>query len=144
MPEAKGDILLFERTHTPHNSGIAWSHRCRRPAVLGVRVECSVSGMPDPKILRIGDRIRILRVPDADLRQRESEIASHAELAGWTADSLERIIAQSPVVQISRIDEDGCVWYDATIIGLAGKQEQHSLIVYNDHTWEPVSDTDGQ
>jgi hypothetical protein len=98
--------------------------------------------MPDPKTLRIGDRIRILRVPDTDLRQREREIASNAELAGWTADSIELIIAQSPVVQISRIDEDGCVWYDATIIGLAGKEEEHTLIVYNDDTWELVSDSE--
>ena len=98
--------------------------------------------MPDPKTLRIGDRIRILRVPDADLRQREREIASNAELAGWTADSIERIIAQSPVVQISRIDDDGSVWYDATIIGLAGKEEEHSLIVYNDDTWELVGDNE--
>jgi len=66
--------------------------------------------MPDPKTLRVGDRIRILRVPEADLRQRDSEIARNAEMAGWTADSIERIIAQSPVVRVSGIDEYGCVW----------------------------------
>ena len=85
--------------------------------------------MPDPKALRVGDRIRILRVPDADLRQRENEIASNAEMAGWTADSIERIITQTPIVQVSRIDEDGCVWYDATITGSDGTEEEHSLIV---------------
>lgn len=65
--------------------------------------------MPDPKTLQIGDSIRILRVPENDLHQRANEIASGTEMVGWTADSIERIIAQTPVVQISQIDEYGCV-----------------------------------
>lgn len=92
--------------------------------------------MPDPKILRIGDRIRILCVPPSDLQQREREIAEKTEMAGWTADSIERIISQTPVVSISRIDEDGSVWYDASIVGPDGQEELHSLIVYDDDTWE--------
>ena len=92
--------------------------------------------MPDPKTLRIGDRIRILRVPQNDLQQRERELAEKTEMPAWTADSIERIIEQTSVVSISRIDEDGCVWYDASIIGPDGKEEEHSLIVYNDDTWE--------
>jgi hypothetical protein len=101
-----------------------------------------LAALPDPKTLRIGDRIRILRVPNGDLKQRESEIASGAEMAGWTADSIERIISQTPVVRISRIDEYGCVYYDATIIGPEGREESHSLIIYNDDTWEPIGDAD--
>jgi hypothetical protein len=99
--------------------------------------------MPDPKTLAIGDRIRILRVPDADLRQREQELATGSELAGWTADTIERIIAQTPVVTIWQVDEDGCVWYEATIIGPRGTQEEHSLILYNDDTWEKVDEASG-
>jgi hypothetical protein len=94
--------------------------------------------MPDPTKLKIGDRIRILRVPENDLQQRERELAANTEMAGWTADSIERIIEQTPVVRISRIDEYGCVWYDASIVGLDGRQEEHSLIVYDDNTWERV------
>lgn len=59
-------------------------------------------------------------------------------MAGWTADSIERIIAQTPVVQISQIDDDGCVWYETAILGPEGKEERHSLIVYDDDTWEFV------
>ena len=92
--------------------------------------------MPDPKTLRVGDRIRILRVPESDLRQRENEIATGSEMAGWTAGSIERIIAQSPVVRISQIDDDGCVWYDASIVGPDGTEEEHYLIVYDDDSWE--------
>lgn len=92
--------------------------------------------MPDPKTLKIGDRIRILSVPQNDLQQRERELAENTEMPGWTADSIERIIEQSPVVSISRIDEYGCVWYDVAIIGPDGQEEEHSLIVYEDGTWE--------
>lgn len=92
--------------------------------------------MPDPTSLKVGDRIRILSVPKNDLQQRERELAGNTEMAGWTADSIERIIEQSPIVKISRIDEYGCVWYDATVIGLDGAEEEHSLIVYDDDTWE--------
>ena len=96
--------------------------------------------LPHPNTLRIGDRIRILRVPESDLRQRGNELASGAELAGWTADSIERIIAQTPIVQISQIDDYGCVWYETAIIGPEGKEEFHSLIVYDDDTWESVEE----
>ncbi|TWT73475.1 hypothetical protein Pla123a_38110 [Posidoniimonas polymericola] len=95
--------------------------------------------MPDPKSLRIGDRIRILRVPQCDLKQRERELSENTELAGWTADTIERIIEQTPVVSVSRIDEDGSVWYDTSIVGRDGCEEQHSLIVYEDDTWERLA-----
>lgn len=98
--------------------------------------------MPDPKNLKPGDQIRILRVPDADLRQLAREVASGAEMAGWTADSIERIINQKPIVQIERVDDDGCVWYEAELIGSDGDTKYHSLIIYNDDPWEPVGDPD--
>jgi len=94
--------------------------------------------VPDPGTLKVGHHIRILRVPDADLRQRNNEMASNAEMPGWTADTIERIIVQSPIVQISRIDDDGCVWYDTSIVGPDGTDEEHTLIIYHDETWEIV------
>ena len=81
------------------------------------------------RTLKPGDRIRLLCVPESDLQQRERELWDGAEMAGWTADSIERIIEQSPIVTIARIDEYGCVWYDASIIGPEGTEEKHSLIV---------------
>jgi hypothetical protein len=117
---------------------------------LGLAVPCrsllkkdSVIAMPDPRSLKIGDRIRILSVPQKDLEQRERELAEKAEMAGWTANSIERIIEQSPVVRISRIDEYGCAWYETSIIGPDGTEENHSLIVYDVDTWERMdSSTD--
>ena len=63
-------------------------------------------------------------------------------MPGLTADSIERIIEQSPVVSIARVDECGCVWYDTTIIGPGGAKEEHSLIVHDDNTWERVDASD--
>ena len=96
--------------------------------------------MPDPKTLAPGDRIRILSIPEADLRQREREIATSAEAAGWTADTIERIIDQTPIVRVERVDDNGCVWCEAELIGPDGDTEYHSLIVYHDDTWEHVTD----
>lgn len=95
--------------------------------------------MPDPRVLKIGDRIRILSVPQKDLNQREQELADKSEMVRWTADSIEKIIAQSPVVRISRIDSYGAVWYDAAIIGTDGAEEHHSLILYDDDTLDVVN-----
>jgi protein involved in polysaccharide export with SLBB domain len=95
--------------------------------------------VPDPQTLKPGDRIRILCVPIPDLRQREREIASGTEMPGWTADTIERIIDQAPIVQVQRVDDDGCVWYEVELIGPAGDTEYHSLIIYADETWEHVT-----
>lgn len=94
--------------------------------------------MPDTNRLRIGDRIRILRVPEADLRQREREIVEGTEMADWTADTIERIIESQPIVTISRIDEYGSVWYDVVLIMDDGETHEHSLIVYADDTGEHI------
>lgn len=94
--------------------------------------------MPDPKLLTVGDRIRILRVPEGDLRQRVQDSETGSALPGITADRIERIIHQTPVVPICRVDEDGYVWYVTTITGADGIEELHALIVYNDDTWEKI------
>ena len=40
--------------------------------------------MPDRTQLKIGDRIRLLRIPQGELDQRERELRAGAEDAGWT------------------------------------------------------------
>ena len=91
--------------------------------------------MPDRSLLRIGDRIRLLTVPVCDLAQRKRELDSHAEMAGWTADTIERIIATNPVVTIKRIDEYGAPWFEVDLAGGDG-MEHHSLMVLDDDSWE--------
>ena len=91
--------------------------------------------MADRTKLRIGDRIRLLAVPACDLEQREREIATNAEMAGWTADTIERIIASDPVVVIDRIDEYGASWFEVELDGDEGV-EHHSLTILDDESWE--------
>jgi hypothetical protein len=91
--------------------------------------------MPDRTALKIGDRIRLLRVPAGDLEQRERELREGAEDAGWTADTIERILAQDPVVTISSIDEYGLPWFQYELKRANGKVEYHSLAIMEDESW---------
>jgi hypothetical protein len=91
--------------------------------------------MPDRTKLKIGDRIRLLRVPQGDVEQRERERREGAEHAGCTADTIERIIAQDPVVTISSIDEHGLPWFDYELKSPSGEIEHHSLAIMEDESW---------
>lgn len=73
-----------------------------------MRRKLSPLTMRDRTQLKIGDRVRRQRGPQADLEQRERELREGAEAAGWTAGTIERIIAQGPAVTISPIDRYGC------------------------------------
>ena len=91
--------------------------------------------MPDRTRLKIGDRVRLLRVPQGDLDQRERELRDGEEGAGWTADTIERIIAQGPVVTISWIDEHGYPWFEYKLKSAGGRIEHHSLAIMDDESW---------
>ena len=92
--------------------------------------------VPDRSTLRVGDRIRLLHVPEGDLKQRERELETEVDEPGWTADTIERILAQDPVVTISRIDEYGMPWFDYLLLVPHGPPEQHSLAIMEDDSWE--------
>ena len=94
--------------------------------------------MPDHTALEVGHSIRLVRVPEADLQQRDRELREGAEDAGWTADTIERIIKQDPIVTISRIDEYGYPWFDYELKREDGTIEDHSLAIMEDDSWEPV------
>lgn len=94
--------------------------------------------MPDRSLLRAGDRIRLLTVPSCDLAQRQRELAAHAEMAGWTADTIERIIVTDGVVTIDRIDEYGAAWFEVELRCGDGI-EHHSLMIVDDDSWERCS-----
>lgn len=91
--------------------------------------------MPDRTKLKIGDRIRLLRVPQLDLEQRERELRDKVEHAGWTANTIERIIAQDPVVTISWIDDFVSPWFEYALKDDDGEIEHHSLAMMEDESW---------
>ena len=92
--------------------------------------------VPDHTKLKIGDRIRILKVPNCDLEQRKHEIAKGLEDDGWTANTIEGIIAQDPVVTISMIDEYGQGWFEYQLITEDGQIEEHWIAIMDDDSWE--------
>ena len=75
--------------------------------------------MPDRTQLKVGDKIRILSVPQADLDQRVEERKYGLEDAGWTADTIERIIAECLVVEIEEvelIDDTRLAWFSVEFL----------------------------
>lgn len=91
--------------------------------------------MPDRKKLKIGDKIRILSVPESDIKQRRIEIAEGKDNPGWTADIIELIISQNPIVKIDEIDDFGQPWFSCDLM-VNGKPEQHTLAIMEDSSWE--------
>ena len=96
----------------------------------------SVQPMPNPKLLKIGDKIRLLCVPERDLAVRERELRDGDENPGWTANTIERVIAQDPIVTIWLIDEYGRPWFECFPIGENGIKESHSICISDDASWE--------
>ncbi|MEM7263445.1 MAG: hypothetical protein AAF488_15755 [Planctomycetota bacterium] len=90
--------------------------------------------MPDRTQLRSGSRIRILAVPQCDLDQRERERAEGLPDAGWTADTIERVIAEHPVVTVTSIDEYGSPWFEVELSG-DDEPEEHSIMILDDDSW---------
>jgi hypothetical protein len=64
--------------------------------------------------------------------QREREIADGAEMAGLTADTLEKIMATDPVVTISFVDEYGMPWFERDLISDDGVVKHHALGIGKD------------
>lgn len=91
------------------------------------------------RTLKPGECIRLLCVPESDLRQRERELRDGAEMAGWTADTLERILSLDPVVTIDHVDEYGMPWFAYELVGDDGRIEYHSLGIAEDESWERVN-----
>ena len=92
--------------------------------------------MPDRHTLRIGEKIRLLRVPAHDVLARERELRDNVDSPGWTADTIERILAQDPVVTIARIDEYGQPWFDYVLRRPDGTHEEHTHAIMDDGSWE--------
>ena len=94
--------------------------------------------MPDRTKLRVGERVRVLTVPVGDLEQREREIIAGSEDAGCTANTIERIIKEHPIVAISKVDEYGLAWFDVELQDSTGHIHYHSLAIVDDNSWEKL------
>jgi len=91
--------------------------------------------MPDRTKLKIGDRIRLLCVPNLDLEQRERELRAGMADAGWTANTIEQILACDPVVTISSLEDD-MPWFEYELPADPGEIAHHFIAVMDDDSWE--------
>lgn len=91
--------------------------------------------MPDRSCLKVGDAIRLLQVPKGDLEQRDRQQRRGDGDAGWTANTIEQILAQNPIVEISWIDEYGYPWFEYHLLCRGGKVEHHALAIMEDESW---------
>lgn len=116
--------------------------------------------------LKVGDKIRILCVPQRDWQQREREMKglpiiddeklmkqlryqrgmakrklikyiehNYFDYRGYTANTIEKIIEQNPIVEISEIDDEGIPLYEAEI-----GEETHSISILpeDNGSWELI------
>lgn len=87
--------------------------------------------MPDPRSLRVGDRIRFVAFPDA---WSEPGYLVHAEDRAFLRDRIER----RRVCRIARLDADGWPWFDGRTVDAEGRTVHHSWGVFESTGWERV------
>ncbi len=90
--------------------------------------------MPDRTKLKIGDKIKLLHVPDFDLKQREKEPVLCDDMLP-TATVLEKVMKQFSFVVIDTIDEYQSPWFSVDI-EVNGEMEHHTLAIMDDESWE--------
>ena len=92
------------------------------------------------KALRVGNKIKLIKIPQIDIEQRERELQNKSDMPGLTADTLEKILENNPVVRISEIDELGNPWFDYELLDNEGVRHYHSIRIIDNDSWEYLAD----
>lgn len=92
--------------------------------------------MPDRKQLKIGDQIRLLKVPDLDMKQMEEDCSKGVEEPDFTVKVLRHLLSTHPVVTITQIDADGRPWFDCELKNDQDEVVYHSIMILDDDSWE--------
>jgi hypothetical protein len=82
------------------------------------------------KALKVGDKIRFVRLPTLDREQYEHTGDD------FTVRVIQKLISEAVVCSIGRIDEYGYPWFDYEMVAEDGETEHHSLAVMDDESWE--------
>jgi len=96
--------------------------------------------VPDPRTLHVGDRIRIVACPKADVAQMAVAMRRGNPDAQFTVRILQRLADRRQVVCIDQIDEYGKPWFSYRFRNKRGRQEEHSLAVMDEASWEMFDD----
>ena len=87
--------------------------------------------MPDPRQLKVGDRVRFVSLPEAWQHPKYRVDSESREL-------IELLIARRRPCRISRITEDGYPWIDARVRRPDGTIAYHSWGIYESTGWRLV------
>ena len=94
--------------------------------------------MPDPRALKLGDRIRIIAIPTGDAAQAADAMRRGDPLFQWTMRILQRLADRKDIVRIDAIDEYGQPWFSYQFRNKRGAWEHHTLVVMDADSWEPL------
>lgn len=95
--------------------------------------------MPDRGSLRVGDRIRILRVPAQDLAAMANAMRQGRRDPQWTVRVLQRLADRRHLVRIDDIDEYHTPWFSYSFKNKANTWEHHRVAVMENDSWELVT-----
>lgn len=87
--------------------------------------------MPDPKGLKIGDRVRFVDLPEEWKRPGVGVPTSSATF-------LKILIARGRPCRIARVDEDGFPWIEARTRRRDGRVIHHSWCIFESSGWRKV------
>ena len=88
--------------------------------------------MPDPRKLRIGDRVRFIRLPD---EWNEPGYQVHEE----SVEFMTALMKRRRSSRVCKIEEDGYPWIDARLRDEGGAIECHSWGIYEATGWVRVN-----
>lgn len=86
--------------------------------------------MPDPRRLKVGDRVRFVALPD---EWQNPNICIPRESLAF----MKRMIRRKYPSRVARIDDSGYPWIDARMIQ-RGKEHRHSWLITESTGWRPV------
>ena len=86
--------------------------------------------MPDPKLLRVGDRVRFVSLP-------EEWLSSHASVSQASIWFMNKMIARTWSSRVSSIDNTGYPWINARIRH-RGRLHHHAWLITESTGWRVV------
>ena len=94
-------------------------------------VESMVDVMPDPKELRVDDKVRFVSLPD---EWADPDFRIHDE----SAEFMEALIRRGRPARVYEVDDDGWPWIKARLLEDDGEIHEHTWLIFEKTGWVRV------
>jgi hypothetical protein len=95
--------------------------------------------MPDRKLLKVGDLIRVIAIPPFDLAQMYDGLAKGMPDPGFTVRVIQHLKDTRKIRRVVSVDEYGNAWIEVKLRNKKHQSmEEHSLAIMDDESWEIV------